>query len=43
MSGEGLRAVDAMVEEFAKAAALMRGTAVTEQLRSRITQLRAAS
>lgn len=43
MNGDGLRAVDAMVEEFAKAAALMRGSAVTEQLRTRITQLRAAS
>lgn len=43
MNGEGLHAVDAMVEEFAKAAALMRGSAVTEQLRSRITELRAAS
>ncbi len=42
MNGEGLHAVDVMVEEFAKAAALMR-PAVTEQMRSRITQLRAAS
>lgn len=41
MSGEGQRAVDAMVEEFAKAAALMRGGSITEQLRTRITELRA--
>jgi uncharacterized protein DUF4388 len=41
MNGEGLRAVDAMVEEFAKAAALMRGGSITEQLRSRITEIRA--
>ena len=43
MNGDGLQAVDAMVEEFAKTAALTRGSAVTEQLRSRITELRAAS
>jgi uncharacterized protein DUF4388 len=42
MSGEGLHAVDTMVEEFANAAAQMR-PAVTEQLRTRITALRAAS
>ena len=41
MSGEGHRAVDAMVQEFEKAASLMRGLSVTEQLRSRITELRA--
>ncbi|GAC1431165.1 MAG: hypothetical protein NVSMB68_03480 [Thermoanaerobaculia bacterium] len=41
MSGEGHNAVDAMVSEFEKAASLMRGLRVTEQLRSRITELRA--
>ncbi|HSP15867.1 MAG TPA: DUF4388 domain-containing protein [Thermoanaerobaculia bacterium] len=41
MSGEGLHAVDMMVEEFAKAAALMRGGSITEQLRLRITEIRA--
>ena len=41
MSGEGHRAVDAMVQEFEKATSLMRGLGVTEQLRSRITELRA--
>ena len=43
MSGDGYRAVDAMVKEFEKTAALLRGLAVTEQLRSRISELRAAS
>lgn len=41
MSGEGHRAVDTMVQEFEKTASLMRGLSVTEQLRSRITELRA--
>ncbi|SRR5436190_12569828 len=40
MSGNGERAVDAMVEEFEKTASLLRGLAVSEQLRSRITELR---
>ena len=40
MSGDGERAVDAMVQEFEKTASLLRGLAVTEQLRSRITELR---
>jgi hypothetical protein len=40
MSGDGERAVDAMVYEFEKTAALLRGLAVTEQLKSRITALR---
>ncbi len=43
MSGNGEHAVDAMVSEFEKTASLLRGLAVTEQLRSRITELRAAS
>ncbi|HKO54557.1 MAG TPA: DUF4388 domain-containing protein [Thermoanaerobaculia bacterium] len=43
MSGEGPRAVDTMVAEFEKTASLLRGLAVTEQLRSRISELRAAS
>jgi hypothetical protein len=42
MSGDGERAVDAMVTEFEKTASLLRGLAVTEQLRSRISELRAA-
>ncbi|HEV7921878.1 MAG TPA: DUF4388 domain-containing protein [Thermoanaerobaculia bacterium] len=43
MSGEGPHAVDTMIAEFEKTASLLRGLAVTEQLRSRISQLRAAS
>ncbi len=42
MSGDGERAVDAMVVELEKAASLLRGLAVTERLRSRISELRAA-
>ena len=41
MNGDGPRAVDNMVIEFEKTASLLRGLAVTEQLRSRITELRA--
>ena len=40
MSGDGERAVDAMITEFEKTASLLRGLAVSEQLRSRITELR---
>ena len=43
MSGEGYRAVDAMVAELEKTASLLRGLAVTERLRMRISELRAAS
>jgi hypothetical protein len=43
MSGDGERAVDTMVVELEKAAALLRGLAVTEQLKSRITALRAVN
>src|SRR5215213_6271372 len=43
MSGDGPRAVDAMVAEFEKTASLLRGLAVTERLKMRISQLRAAS
>lgn len=43
MNGEGARAVDAMVQEFEKTASLLRGVSVTEQLRSRISELRAVS
>ena len=43
MSGEGPRAVDTMVAEFEKTASLLRGLAVTERLRTRISELRAAS
>lgn len=42
MNGDGERAVDAMVTEFEKTASLLRGMAVTEQLRSRISELRTA-
>lgn len=41
MSGEGERAVDTMIVEFEKTASLLRGLAVTEQLRSRIHEIRA--
>ena len=41
MSGNGERAVDAMVVEFEKTASLLRGLAVSEQLHSRISELRA--
>jgi hypothetical protein len=41
MSGNGERAVDEMVAEFEKTASLLRGLAVTEQLRSRINEVRA--
>ena len=40
MSGNGERAVDAMVVEFEKTASLLRGLAVSEQLHSRISALR---
>ena len=43
MTGDGLRAVEAMVQEFDKTASLLRGPAVTAQLRSRISDLRRAS
>ena len=42
MNGDGAQAVDTMVTEFEKTASLLRGLAVTEQLRSRISQLRTA-
>jgi hypothetical protein len=41
MNGNGSQAVDAMVLEFEKTASLLRGISVTEQLRSRIAQVRA--
>ncbi|HVG23565.1 MAG TPA: DUF4388 domain-containing protein [Thermoanaerobaculia bacterium] len=41
MSGNGPEAVDVMVHEFEKTASLLRGLAITEQLRSRIAQVRA--
>jgi hypothetical protein len=43
MSGEGEHAVRTLIDELEKTASLLRGLAVTEQLRSRITQLRIAS
>ena len=42
LSGDGPRAVDAMMAEFEKTASLLRGLAVTEKLRSRIIELRAS-
>jgi Domain of unknown function (DUF4388) len=41
MSGNGEVAVDAMILEFEKTASLLRGLAVSEQLHSRISELRA--
>jgi hypothetical protein len=43
MNGNGPHAVDTMVQEFEKTASLLRGISVTEQLRSRITEVRRAS
>lgn len=42
MSGEGAVALDTMVHEFEKTASLLRGLAITEQLRTRISELRAS-
>jgi Domain of unknown function (DUF4388) len=41
MNGDGEHAVDTMVSELEKASSLLRGLAVTEQLRSRIHEIRA--
>jgi hypothetical protein len=41
MSGHGHRAVDAMIEELERTSSLLRGLSVTEQLRSRINEIRA--
>ena len=41
MSGNGPEAVDAMVQEFERTASLLRGMAITEQLRTRIAEVRA--
>jgi predicted O-methyltransferase YrrM len=43
MSGAGPTAVEVMVVEFEKTASLLRGVAVTEQLRSRISEIRTAA
>ncbi len=43
MNGNGSQAVDAMVLEFEKTASLLRGISVTEQLKTRIAQVRQAS
>ncbi|HET7712712.1 MAG TPA: DUF4388 domain-containing protein [Thermoanaerobaculia bacterium] len=43
MTGEGESAIDVMVQELEKTSSLLRGLAVTEQLRSRIHQVRAAT
>ena len=40
MSGDGPHALETMVQEFEKTASLTRGIAVSEQLRSRISQIR---
>ena len=40
MSGVGPHAVEALVSEFEKTASLLRGPAVTQQLRARISELR---
>ena len=40
MNGNGSQAVDLMVHEFEKTASLLRGLAVTEQLRTRIAEVR---
>jgi hypothetical protein len=42
MSGVGPEAVDHMVLEFEKTASLLRGLAITEQLRTRIAEVRAS-
>jgi acid stress-induced BolA-like protein IbaG/YrbA len=41
MNGDGNHALDAMVAEFERTASLLRGIGVTEQLRSRINEIRA--
>ena len=41
MNGNGPAAVDLMVHEFEKTASLLRGLAITEQLRTRIAEVRA--
>ncbi len=41
MSGNGERAIEAMIAELDKTASLLRGLAVSEQLRSRISEIRA--
>ncbi len=41
MSGHGERAIETMIEEFEKTSSLLRGLAVTERLRARITETRA--
>ncbi len=40
MSGNGERALDVMILEFEKTASLLRGLAITEQLRARISEVR---
>ena len=41
MNGNGNQAVETMVLEFEKTASLLRGVVVTEQLKSRIAEVRA--
>jgi Domain of unknown function (DUF4388) len=43
MNGQGEMAVQTMIGEFEKTASLLRGMAVTEQLRARIVQIRSAT
>jgi hypothetical protein len=40
MNGQGSRAIDVMIDEFEKTASLLRGVVVTDQLRSRIAEVR---
>ena len=40
MSGDGNDALASMIQEFEKTASMVRGLTVTEQLRSRISQIR---
>lgn len=42
MNGNGSQAVEQMVHEFEKTASLLRGLAITEQLRTRIAEVRAS-
>jgi len=43
MNGDGYPAIEAMVQEFEKTASLLRGLTVSQQLRSRVNELRAVA
>ncbi len=43
MNGDGYAAIEAMVQEFEKTASLLRGLTVSQQLRSRVNELRAVA